>query len=363
MKIRAAIQFESSAPLKVEEVELESPGVGEVMVRLAVTGVCHTDVGAAKGNVKLPIVLGHEGAGIVHEVGREVDDLKPGDHVVMTAAAGCGKCRYCQSGQHAMCEVYGPHYSSGRLPGGRRLRSLSGAEINHFFLQSSFAEYCTVPASTAVKVRPDAPFESIAALGCGALTGLGSVINNARPRAGSSIVVIGCGGVGLSAVMAARLAGAAPIIAVDLADAKLVVAKAVGATHTINARSEKTLEQIGELTGGGADFAILCVNAQEAFNQAFKSIRLGGTLVVNAAPYPVSVDAMALISEKHIHGCRQGSGNARVDIPHYVDLFMDGRLPLDKLLSGRYPLSAINDAFTAQEKGSAIKPLIVFPAG
>jgi Zn-dependent alcohol dehydrogenase len=361
MRITAAIQFEASAPLKVEEIELEGPRQGEVMVRLVATGVCHTDIGAAKGNVKLPIVLGHEGAGIIQEVGPGVENLKPGDHVVLTPVAGCGRCRYCLAGEPALCEAFGPFYSNGQIPGGRRLRTLQGDAINHFFLQSSFAEYCTVPSETAVKVREDAPFAPIVALGCGALTGLGSVINIARPKPGSSIVVVGCGSVGLSAVMAARLAGAAIIIAVDLADSKLAVAGTVGATHALNAKSGNVVEQIYDLTGGGADCAVISVNAQQAFDQAFKCLRPGGHLVVNATPYPVTVDAVGLlIGAKNIHGSRQGLGNARADIPRYIDLFMSGRLPLDKLLTGSYPLSAINQAFQAQEKGGAIKPVIQF---
>jgi alcohol dehydrogenase len=361
MRIKAAVQFEASAPLRVEELELEGPQAGEVMVKLAATGVCHTDIGAAKGNVKLPIVLGHEGAGIVQEAGRDVAGLKPGDHVVLTPVAGCGKCRYCLAGEPALCEVFSPFYSNGRIPGGRRLRTLKGTEVNHFFLQSSFAEYCTVPMETAVKVRDDAPFDPIATLACGALTGLGSVINIAHPKVGSSMVVIGCGTVGLTAVMAARLAGAATIIAVDLAEPKLALAKTVGATHTLNGLSGNLVEHINDLTRGGADYAVTCVNAQAAFDQGFKCLRPGGHLVVNATPYPVTVDAMGLIiGAKHIHGSRQGSGNARGDIPRYVDLFMEGRLPLEKLLSGRYPLSRINDAFAAQERGGAVKPVIVF---
>lgn len=360
MRMKAAVLHEAGAPLLVEEVQLEAPREGEVLVKLVGTGVCHTDVAAAKRQAVLPIILGHEGAGIVQEVGPGVKSPKPGDHVVLTGAAACGKCRSCAVGRPSLCEVFRPLYFNGMLPGGRRLRTLKGEEINHFFLQSSFAQYATVPQEVAIKVRDDAPLDVVGILGCGALTGLGSVINNAKPETGAVIAVFGCGGVGLSAVMGARLCGASKIIAIDVLDSKLETARALGATHTVNSKLASPNAQIRQLADRGADYSIVAVGAPGVFDEAFRATRFGGKCVVISTPGSVTVDGGQLVQEKMVVGCSMGSGRPALDIPMYVDFFMNGRLPLDRLVTGRYPLEKINEAFRAQEEGGAIKPMIVF---
>lgn len=364
MKMKAAVMYQPGRPLVVEEVELEDPGENEVMVKLVGTGVCHTDLGVQETGLVVPMVLGHEGAGVVHKVGPGVTSHKPGDHVVLTGAASCGRCTTCRKGPPVMCETYRPFYFNGYLPGKHlRLRNSKGQPIHHFFMQSSFAEYAVVPADCAVKVREDAPLDLIGVLGCGVKTGLGAVINKLRPEAGSSIAVFGCGGVGMSSIMGARLCGAGKIIAVDVLDNKLQAAAGFGATHFINPKKEDAAARIRQLTGGGADYSVMAVGNSDVIAPAFDCLRFGGTcVVVGASPDggKASIDLLSLIREKKLTGSSMGSGVSGIDIPAWVDLFMQGRLPLDRLVSRWYSLVEINAAFRALADGEVIKPLIVF---
>jgi len=249
------------------------------------------------------------------------------------------------------------------LPGGQRRLRKDGQELNHFFLQSSFAEYAVVPQEAAIKVREDAPLDTIGFLGCGGITGIGSVINTAKVEVWDTVAVFGCGGVGMSAVMGARLVGAGKIIAVDVFDNKLRLAEELGATHTINAGREDAVEGIRQLTGGGADYTIVAAASEVAATQAIEAIGFGGMCVVIGAPprgTDVALDFSALLREKTIRGCQFGSSRASLDIPLYIDLFMEGRLPLDKLVTRRYPLAEINTAFEALEAGEVVKAVIVF---
>ncbi|MCX8125899.1 MAG: NAD(P)-dependent alcohol dehydrogenase [Dehalococcoidia bacterium] len=364
MRVKAAVLYQTGKPMVVEDVELDGPGENEVLVKLVGTGVCHTDLGAQEGGQLLPMVLGHEGAGILQEVGRGVTSHRPGDRVVLTAAASCGRCSTCRRGLAAMCETYRPFYFNGYLPGGHtRLRDLTGGPVYHFFMQSSFAEYAVVPADCAVRVREDAPLETVGILGCGVKTGLGAVVNKLRPEAGSSIAVFGCGGVGMGSIMAARLCGLGKVIAVDILDSKLEAAAELGATHYINPLRQDVVATIRELTGGGVDYSIMAVGDASVVSQAFDCLRYGGTCVVVGAPPgggKVAVDLLSLIREKRLTGSSMGSGVSVLDIPVWVDLFMQGRLPLDRLVSRRYPLEKINEAFKALAAGEIIKPVIIF---
>jgi len=364
MKMKAAVLYQPGKPLVVEEVELDDPGENEVTVKLVGTGVCHTDLGVQETGLVVPMVLGHEGAGVVHKTGPGVTSHKPGDHVVLTGAASCGRCATCRKGPPVMCETYRPFYFNGYLPGKHlRLRNSKGQSIHHFFMQSSFAEYAVVPADCAVKVREDAPLDTVGVLGCGVKTGLGAVINKLRPEVGSSIAVFGCGGVGMSSIMGARLSGAGRIIAVDVLDSKLKAAVEFGATHLINSKRENAVARVRQLTGGGADYSVMAVGSADVIPQAFDCLRFGGTCVVVGAPPDggkASVDLLSLIREKNLTGSSMGSGVSSLDIPAWVDLFMQGRLPLDKLVTRRYPLAEINTAFKALAGGEVIKPVIVF---
>jgi len=365
MKIRAAVVREFGAPLTIEEVDLAPPAAGEVLVKLEAAGVCHTDLAAAEhaSGTPLPLVLGHEGAGRIAGVGPDVSGLSEGDRVLLTGAAACGACARCLAGQPTVCDVYRPIRFNGTLPGGERRLSRDGQPINHFFFQSSFAEYAVVPAEAAIKIREDAPPDQICYLGCGGITGLGSVLFAAGAGPGRSVAVYGCGTVGLSAVMGARLAGASQIVAIDLLDAKLETALAVGATHTVNAARGDVNAQIEAITEGGADYNIAAMDDAAAISRLIEEMRSGATLVLVGSPPPghnIEFTARAVIREKIIRGSSMGSSLARLEIPRYIDLFMQGKLPLDKLVTRRYPLDGINDAFQALKNGEVIKAVITF---
>jgi Zn-dependent alcohol dehydrogenase len=358
-----------NSPLVIEEIRLDEPGDGEVLVKIAAVGVCHSDIHCMKGDlsVPVPIVLGHEAAGTVEKVGSGVTGLQPGDKVVLTVASYCGECPACLMGVPSSCEDY-PQTAMlmGTMPDGtKRLHRPSGDELNHFMAQSSFAEYAIVHRSAAVKVRDDAPLDVVCLLGCGASTGIGAVINKARVKAGNSVAVFGCGGVGLAVIMAAKLVGAHPIVAVDLLDSKLEMAREFGATHVVNAASGDPVIQIATDCAGGVDYSFEAIGSTPVMTQAFHSIypRPGGMAVVlGLAPIGATfpIEAWRFMREVVITGCTVGSIRPQLDIPRYVDLFMAGLLPLDKLVSARYSLEQINDAVNDTLQGSIMRGVVVF---
>jgi len=369
MKIKAALLEQLITPLKVEEVELDEPKDNEVLVRMVATGVCHTDLHCIKGDLlsPLPIVLGHEGAGIVEKVGRNVTGLQPGDKVVVTVAPYCGKCPACMMGVPTSCET-DPQTAMlmGTMADGtKRLRRSNGDELNHFMSQSSFAEYAVVESSATVKVRDDAPLDIVCLLGCGASTGIGAVINKARVKAGSSVAVFGCGGVGLSVIMAAKLVGAQQIVAVDLLDSKLEMAREFGATVLVNASGEDPVAKIAIECGGGVDYSFEVIGNPTAISQAFHSVYArpsGMAVVLGLAPIGAtfSIEAWRFMREVVITGCTLGSIKPQLDIPRYVDMFMDGALPLDKLVSEHYSLDKVNDAVKDTLEGKIIRGVLTF---
>lgn len=361
--MKAAVLHEANKPLKVEEVDLDEPQGQEVLVKLKASGVCHSDLHFMKGEMPapMPVVVGHEGAGIVEKVGPEVSTLQPGDHVVLMVSFSCGKCRYCVEGRPTLCVENLPIMMMGCLPGGAKRLRQGDQELSHLFGLACFAEYTVVHERSAVKIREDAPFEVICLLGCGTSTGIGAATDTAGVRPGESIAVFGCGGVGLSAVMGARLAGAGKIIAVDTLEQKLEKAKELGADHMINASKDDPQAQIMELTNGGADYAIECIGNVEVMAKAMGSIHNGGKCVIAGM---ASIDSVLSIAPyefllgKTITGSVQGSIKPFVDIPRYVDLYMAGRLPVDKLVTKTFNLDEINDAFEAMEKGEGIRSVI-----
>lgn len=364
--MKAAVLFDYDTPLRVEEVTLDEPQDHEVLVKLVATGVCHTDIQVVIGERRMPavpVVLGHEGAGIVEKVGPGVTTLQPGDHVVMVVIFSCGKCHYCTIGKPTLCSVGLINYVMGTLPtGGKRLRK-GDQEISHFFSQSSFAEYAVVHERTAVKIRDDAPLEKACLMGCAATTGIGAVLNVAEVRPGESIVVYGMGGVGLSAIMGAKLAGAGKIIAVSRTDQKLEMAKEVGADDVINAKREDPRQRVFELTAGGADYAIECVGSVDVIAEAFGSLRPGGKCVAVGSTPPgtmVTVSPDDLLMNKMLTGTLQGGIRAAVDIPRYIDLFIEGKLPLDKIVAKSYSLDKINEAIKANLGGAVGRQIIRF---
>ena len=363
--MKAAVMYETNKPLKVEKVTLDEPQANEVLVKIMATGVCHSDLHFMKGEMPAatPVVPGHEGAGVVEKVGLGVTTLQPGDHVVLMVSFSCGKCHYCVKGQPTRCVENLPIMSMATLPGGHKRLHKGAQELHHLFGLASFAEYTVVHERSAVKIRDDAPFEVVCLLGCGVSTGIGAAINTTGLRPGESIVVFGCGGVGLSAIMGAKLAGAGKIIAVDTLSKKLKMAKKLGADFLINAKKEEPIGKIMELTGGGADYSLECIGNVDVMAQAFASIHYGGKfIVVGMAPLGTIITAapFEFLLGKTITGTVQGDIIPSVDIPRYVDLFMDGKLPIDKLISHTYSLDQINEAFQALERGEVIRSVIKF---
>ena len=347
--MKAAVMHERGADLVVEDLDLEAPRVGEVLVRLVATGICHSDLNGLRGSRPLPtpMVLGHEGSGVVEAVGAGVVAVAPGDHVILSAIGRCGRCVACVDGRSWMCSAWGASIFSGTLLDGSTRLSLKGKPVHHWFAQSSFAERAVVPEGSVVKIRKDVALETVALLACGVSTGLGAVLNAAGVRPGESVAVIGCGGVGVSAIVGADLAHAYPIVAVDIADEKLEYAKSLGATHTVNASREDAVARVRELTGGGPDHSFECVGNPRTLEQLVEIVKPGahGYVVGAAAPgtrFPFPTDGF--IRNKHLHGVMQGNVRATVDIPRYVDLFARGRLPLDRMATRQYALADVNRA-------------------
>ncbi len=369
--MKAAVLYEKRRPLVVEELTLEGPREREVLVKLAASGVCHSDLHYIKGEREhpMPVVLGHEGAGIVEEVGPGVTYVRPGDHVVLSFVPSCGRCSYCLNGRQNLCEVrYGLR---GRLLDGTRRLSKSDRrfrteyqEINHFNGLSTFGEYAVVPEDSLVLVRKDAPLDKTALIGCGVTTGVGAAIHTAKVQPGSRVVVIGVGGVGLNVVQGAALAGAETIIAVDIRGPKLEHALQFGATHLINAATEEVQARVRDITRGEmADYAFEVIGSTEAINQALGVTRRGGvTVVVGVTPTgaKLTIDPDFLHQDRVLMGCTYGSCYPRADMPRFIDLYMAGKLKLDELVSRTFSLDEINTAFDVLDKGEVARSLILY---
>ena len=364
MRTRAAVLFGFNQPFKIQEVELEGPRSGELLVRMVASGICHTDVSVAQGvisRVPLPAILGHEGAGIVQEVSEGSRRFQPGDHVVMAAEPHCGHCRACLQGKPFHCVMHTPWAFDGAMPDGSRRFRAAGREISHFFCESSFSEFAVIPEHIAVLVPSDLPLEKLCTLGCGVQTGAGAVLNTARVQMGESVAVLGCGGVGLSAVMGARLARALPIIAVDVVPSRLELAQEFGASHAVNAAGSDVVEEIRKITGRGADYAFECVGKAETIRQAVDSVRPnGGTAVITGAAHSdsdVKLDAFSLIM-KNVVGNIQGSSVPEVFLPMLIEFWRQGQFPFDRLSPQTYALDQINEAIADMLRGAVIKPVI-----
>ena len=361
MKTRAAVCRAFKEPLVIEEIELADPGDGEVRVRLAACAICHSDILYMQGawGGLLPAVYGHEAAGVVEETGPGVTHVAPGDHVVVTLIRSCGDCHYCAQGHQVLCETEFP------LDVESPLTSADGERLTHGLRTGAFAEHVVVDASQAVAIPKDVPLESACLLACGVITGLGAVTNTAQIPAGAHVVVIGTGGVGLNSVQGAALSGARTIIALDLADDKLEAARAFGATHTVNPKSNDAVETVRAITDGrGADYVFVTVGAKSAFEQAFGYIARAGTVViVGMAPSGTMVefnpDPLAAFNQR-VLGSKMGSSKIAVDVPVLIDLYKQGRLKLDELITGRYALDEINDAVASVVRGEALRNVIVF---
>jgi S-(hydroxymethyl)glutathione dehydrogenase/alcohol dehydrogenase len=364
MKIKAAVLYEANTPLVVETLDLDDPKEGEVLVRLASAGVCHSDYHVMKGEWKtpLPMVLGHEAAGVVERVGPGVTLSRPGDHVILNFRPNCGWCRYCTVGRPVLCN--GADTDRWMMFDGTPRLHRGGHDVYHFARTASFAEYAVVPQSGAVPVRKDMPLDKACLIGCSVMTGVGSVINTARVEPGSSVMVIGCGGVGLNVIQGARLAGAARIIAVDVLENKLAYAREFGATDIIDASHGDTATRVRDMTDGGVDYAFEAIGNSRTILQAYESTCRGGvTTVVGMAAEDdaVTINALSIPrTEKTIMGSYYGSARPWVDLPRMVDLYMSGQIQVDALISRTYPLDDINIAYDALGKGEVARSILLY---
>lgn len=365
-QVKAAVLYEPGTAFVVETLTLDDPGPGEALVRLVASGVCHSDWHVVAGTTQhpMPLVLGHEGAGVVEAVGDGVTRVAPGDHVILNWAPDCGSCFYCLRGRPNLCEAFvGPMWAGTMLDGSIRLR-LDGAPIHHFSLVSSFAEQAVVPEETCVPIRKDVPLKAASLVGCGVTTGLGATMYTVQVRPGDKVAVFGCGGVGLNILQGAALCGAETIIAVDQVPAKMDMARAFGATHSVLADAT-AIEAIKDLTRGrGADYAFEAVGAPAVQELALDAIRPGGTLVlVGLAPMGSVTNlpgAVLTREEKSVVGSYYGSANTRRDFPMMLDLYIAGKIKLDELISREYTLDGINQAYAALLSGEVARSVIVF---
>ena len=375
MQVRAAVlrrmgaprPYADSRPLEIETVTLAAPGPGEVRVRIAAAGLCHSDLSVINGDRPrpLPMALGHEAAGVVEALGPGVDDLEPGDHVVMIFMPSCGWCAPCAEGRPALCEPGAAANGRGELlGGGRRLADAGGQPLNHHLGCSAFAEAAVVSRRSLVKVDRDLPLEQAALFGCAVLTGVGAVVNTAGVRAGQAVAVVGLGGVGLAAVLGALACGASPVVAVDLNPDKLALARTLGPVHVVNAADADAVEQVRALTGGGADFVFEMAGSVRALDAAWRMTRRGGTTVTAGLPPPdaaLPVNIVSLVGEERtLKGSYIGTCVPSRDLPRYVGLFREGRLPVDRLVSGVLSLEQINEGFDRLHAGEAVRQIVRF---
>jgi alcohol dehydrogenase len=374
MKIRAAVlrqmgaekPYAVSKPLTIEEVELDPPGAGEVLVKIAAAGLCHSDLSVINGDRPrpMPMALGHEAAGVVVALGPQVDDLEIGDHVVMVFMPSCGHCLPCAEGRPALCEPGAKANGAGvLLSGGKRLHC-DGADLFHHLGCSAFADHAVVSRRSLVKIDKDLPLAEAALFGCAVLTGVGAVVNTAQVKAGQTVAVIGLGGVGLSSLLGAIASGASQVIAIDLSEEKLALARELGATATVNGRDPDAVEQVRALTAGGADFVFEMAGSVRALDNAWKMTRRGGTTVTAGLPPPdaaIGVNVVSLVAEERtLKGSYIGTCVPVRDIPRYIALYRAGRLPVDRLMSGFLELADINVAFDRLHEGAVVRQVIRF---
>jgi len=366
--VKAAVFVGPQEELEIRELQIPStPGSQEVLVKLAASGVCHSDLHALDGewDAPAPLVLGHEGAGVVQAVGSEVSDLEPGDHVILSWTPSCGRCEFCVAGRPVLCQLANETaYQHVYFDGKPRLRD-GEEDVKSFLAVGSFGEYAMVPASAAVKIRKDAPLAQASLVGCAVTTGIGAVVNTAQVEAGSTVLVVGCGGVGLNVVQGARLAGARQIIVADVSEEKLELGRTFGATHSINSREVDLVETVRQLTGGrGVDYAFEAIGLPFTIEACYEAIRRGGTAVVVgqvADGVKISIDPFVMSDqEKRLIGSNYGSSRQSIDFPKIVDLYMEGKIDLDSMVTDRIGLEGVNDAFARMRKGQGIRTVIEY---
>jgi S-(hydroxymethyl)glutathione dehydrogenase/alcohol dehydrogenase len=363
--MKAAVLYELNQPVVVEDIEMEGPKAGEVVVKIAATGVCHSCYHAVTGLLQtpFPVVLGDEGAGVVEEVGPGVTLVKPGDHVILSWVASCGHCLYCVQGYANLC-LNSRKGGRGRLLDGTTRYKKNGVDIHHFALVASFAEYTVIPQECAIPIDKDIPLDKAALVGCSVTTGVCAATNTAQVQPGTSAVIFGAGGIGLNVIQGAVIAGAEKIIAVDLMESKLEFARQFGATHTINASEVDPISEIQALTDGlGADYAFEAIGTRVTYEQTVRAIRSRGKAIWIGAPplEPLALDAgIVFWGEKMVMGSNYGSARPRFDMPRLLSLYRAGKLKLDELVTRTYQLEEVNEAFTDMLNGEVARGVIRF---
>lgn len=369
MKVRAAVAWGPNQPLSIETVDLEGPKKGEVLVRIVATGVCHTDAYTLSGvdpEGIFPVILGHEGAGIVEEVGEGVTSLKKGDHVIPLYTPECRTCKFCLSGKTNLCQKIRETQGKGLMPDGTSRFSKDGKPIFHYMGTSTFAEYTVVPEISLAKIDENAPLEKVCLLGCGVTTGIGAVLNTAKVEKGANVAVFGMGGIGLAVIQGAKMAGANKIIAIDVNNAKFDLAKKFGATDCVNPNEidGTIVENIVKLTDGGADYSFECVGNVKLMRQALECCHKGWgesiIIGVAGAGEEISTRPFQLVTGRVWKGSAFGGVKGRTELPGYVDRYMKGEINIDDMVTFTMPLEKINDAFKLMKEGKSIRSVVTF---
>jgi S-(hydroxymethyl)glutathione dehydrogenase / alcohol dehydrogenase len=362
--MKAAVLNEQPGSLVIEDLHVDDPAPGEVLVRTVAAGLCHSDLHFMENLFRTPVpsVMGHESAGVVEKVGDGVTYVEPGDHVICCLSVFCGQCRQCLSGHPYRCSS--PELTSRRKGSPARLVRDDGTAVQQFARLGGFAEQMLVHQNGLVKIRPDVPFDKVALLGCGVLTGSGAVFRTAGVRSGERVCVIGAGGIGLAAVQGARIVGAGQVIVVDVSDQKLDVARKLGATDVVNAKSvDDVVAEVKRLSGGGVDHSFEAIGLKETAEQAYRMTDVGGTAtIIGMVPSSVRIEIRGadLLSERKLQGSMMGSNQFRQDIPNLIDMYLDGRLLLDEMVSGHIGLDDVNDGYAAMKRGEITRTVIDF---
>jgi S-(hydroxymethyl)glutathione dehydrogenase / alcohol dehydrogenase len=368
MDVKAAVAFEAGKPLEIETVQLEGPKAGEVLVEIKATGICHTDAFTLSGDDPeglFPAILGHEGAGVVVEVGEGVRSVVPGDHVIPLYTPECRECDFCLNPKTNLCQAIRTTQGAGLMPDGTRRFSFKGKPIFHYMGCSTFANYAVMPEIAVAKVRADAPFDKICYIGCGVTTGVGAVAFDAKVEPGSNVVVVGFGGIGLNVIQGARMVGADKIIGIDLNESKVPLARQFGMTDFINPQKvDNVVEAILDLTGGGADYSFECIGNVNTMRQALECCHKGWgesiIIGVAGAGQEISTRPFQLVTGRVWRGSAFGGARGRTDVPKIVDWYMNGKINIDDLITHTMPLDKINDAFDLMHEGKSIRSVVLY---
>jgi S-(hydroxymethyl)glutathione dehydrogenase / alcohol dehydrogenase len=369
MQVRAAVAHKAKEPLSIETVELDGPKAGEVLVEIKATGICHTDAYTLSGadpEGLFPAILGHEGAGIVVDVGKDVTSLKKGDHVIPLYVPECRTCDYCTSGRTNLCQAIRVTQGKGLMPDGTSRFRIGKQPLHHYMGTSTFAQYTVVPEIALAKVRADAPFDKICYIGCGVTTGVGAVINTAKVRPGSTVIVFGLGGIGLNVIQGSRMVGASMIVGVDLNPARETLARKLGMTHFVNPKTVKgdLVAHLVELTNGGADYSFECIGNVQTMRQALECCHKGWgeSTIIGVAPAgaEIATRPFQLVTGRVWRGTAFGGAKGRTDLPRIVDWYMSGKLNIDDLITHTMPLGKINEAFDLMHEGKSIRSVVMF---